>query len=232
MIKEAVYKLLYAVFPRRCELCGNVVALDIKRCDDCLNLPKIEGDVCIHCGCAKADCICKKHKHEYKRIVAPYYYQDYTVCCVHRFKFNGFQELATAMGKDIAECVNKSYADIDFDYVTFIPLSKKRFKKRGYNQAQLLAEQIGKELNIELKPLLYKVFDNKSQRTQSHKQRKVNVYGVYDLLDNVDVTSKTILIVDDVKTTGSTLNECAKMLNIYGADKVYAATFAITKHKK
>ena len=232
MIKQAINKLLYAVFPRRCELCGNIVALDIQRCDECLNLPKIIGDVCKSCGSAKADCNCKKNKNEYKQIVAPYYYKDYTVCCVHRFKFNDYQELCVAMGNDITACVNERYQDIDFDCVTCVPLSKKRLKKRGYNQAQLLAQQISKQTGIEYKDLLYKRFDNKSQRTQSQRERKVNVYGAYDLIDGVDVTDKTILLIDDVKTTGSTLNECAKMLKIYGASQVYCAAFAITKYNK
>lgn len=232
MIKEVIYKMLYALFPRRCELCGSIVALDICRCDNCLNLPQIKGDVCSSCGCAKSDCNCKKHKNEYKAIIAPYYYKDYAVCCVHRFKFNDYPELSVAMAKDIAHCVKERYNDIDFDCVTYVPLSKKRFKKRGYNQSQLLAESIGSEIGVEVKNLLYKVFDNKSQRTQSHRERKVNVYGAYDLIDNVDVADKTILLIDDVKTTGSTLNECAKMLKIYGAKSVYCATFAITMHNK
>lgn len=232
MIKEALYKLSYALFPRRCEICGEVVEFDKNRCENCESLDMITGDICEYCGHKKEDCSCKKHKMEYKSIVAPYYYNNKLFVALHRFKFNNFYELSKGMGKEIARCVIDRYSDVNFDCVTYIPLSKKRQRKRGYNQAELLARVVSKNIGVPVENLLYKVFDNKAQRTQSAKQRKVNVYGAFDLFDNVDVTDKTILLIDDVKTTGSTLNECAKMLKIYGCKEVYAASFAITMNEK
>ena len=229
MIKEAIKKLSYFLFPKRCEICGDVVEFDVDRCDDCKHLDHISGDICELCGHKKEDCVCKKHKKEYKRIVAPYYYVDKLIIALHRLKFSNFQELAIGMGMEISNCVKQRYNDIDFDYITYIPMSKKSLSKRGYNQAQLLANEVSKHIGVESKQLLIKVFETKSQRTQNAKQRRVNVYGAFDLIYNIDISDKTILIIDDVKTTGSTLNECAKMLNIYGAKAVYAATFAIAK---
>lgn len=72
----------------------------------------------------------------------------------------------------------------------------------------------------------------KSQKSLSARERKVNVYGAFDVKDKEIVIGKNILLIDDLKTTGSTLNECAKMLNIYGASGVWSATIAIAPEKK
>ncbi len=121
---------------------------------------------------------------------------------------------------------------ISFDYITFIPVSKKTLKKRDYNQAYLIATQLSKLLDVEVLDVLAKVSKTKPQKSLSAKERKVNVYGAFDLKDKSAVKDKTFLIIDDVKTTGSTLNECSKMLNIYGAKAVYAATLAVAAPKK
>jgi ComF family protein len=131
------------------------------------------------------------------------------------------------MGTQMAHCVNDRYSDINFDVVTFVPLTRKRKRSRGYNQSQLLANQISKTLDIPCKTLLKKVVSNRPQRSMRGNERRGNVFGVYDIVPNVDVTGKTILIVDDVKTTGSTVGECCATLKAYGANKVYAVTFAI-----
>ncbi|EKC70523.1 phosphoribosyltransferase, partial [human gut metagenome] len=77
--------------------------------------------------------------------------------------------------------------------------------------------------------MLIKVRKTKSQKSLSARERKVNVYGAFDVKDKKIVKGKNILLIDDLKTTGSTLNECAKMLNIYGASGVWSATIAITR---
>ncbi|MCD7796675.1 MAG: hypothetical protein LUG95_03415 [Clostridiales bacterium] len=82
-----------------------------------------------------------------------------------------------------------------------------------------------------MKPLLVKVEHTKPQKKLSARRRKVNLYGAFDVIDKEYVEGKTILLIDDVKTTGSTLNECTKMLKIYGAKAVYCATLAIVEPK-
>lgn len=231
MIKEALYKFLYLLFPRRCDLCGDVVEFDKARCNECVGAQHISGDICDRCGREQSHCKCKKNddKMEYKSVCAPYYFEGNIVKAVHRFKFYGFKELSAAMGKEIALTVKKRYNDVNFDLVTYVPLTGKRLKKRGYNQSLLLAQYVSDELNIPCVKCLVKVRDTESQRSQSAKNRKLNVFGAYDIADDVDFTDKTILIVDDVKTTGNTLNECAKMLKGYKAKAVYAASFAVAK---
>ncbi len=227
MIKEVIRKISYCIFPRRCDLCGEVTAIDETRCENCSQCHSIKGEICELCGREKDKCRCRNGKPEYKSVVAPYYFEENMVNAIHRFKFRGYKELADGMGKEIAECVRCRYNEISFDCVTYVPLTEKRVKKRGYNQSQLLAASVSGELGLPCEELLIKIADNNSQRSQNAKQRKMNVFGVYDVKENANVKNKTILLIDDVKTTGSTLSECAKMLKGYGAKNVYAAVFTI-----
>lgn len=111
--------------------------------------------------------------------------------------------------------------------ISWVPLSKLRQHKRGYNQAKLLAEGIAKSVDLPLAPCLVKTRNNPAQsKTKSAAERSRNVVGVYRLKDKVDVKGKNILLIDDVVTTGSTLSECARILRKAGANKVYCATIA------
>ena len=82
-------------------------------------------------------------------------------------------------------------------------------------------------MHIPYADLLEKVRNNPAQRKQNARSRRVNVYGAYAVIDDSALWDKTVLLIDDVKTTGATLNECAKMLRMHGAKAVYAATVAI-----
>ena len=92
----------------------------------------------------------------------------------------------------MAECISKSY-NVDFDMITYIPMTKKDFRKRDYNQSYLLAKEISDILNIELEDLLIKVRKTKSQKSLSARERKVNVYGAFDVKDKEIVKGKNIL---------------------------------------
>ena len=230
--KIAINKFLDIIFTKRCEFCGEIIEHDEVICSDCKKLPINKAPLCESCGVSKEICRCRKNKHEYKRIAAPYLYEKSVKTAIHNFKTSSMPFLSKRLAVDIAKCVKENYNDIKFDYITFVPMSKKTFKKREYNQAYLLAKEISNLLDVELIDILVKVMKTKQQKSLSAKERKVNVYGAFDLRDKGIVKDKTFLIIDDVKTTGSTLNECSKMLNIYGAKAVYAATLAVASPNK
>ena len=118
----------------------------------------------------------------------------------------------------------------DIDVISWVPLSKKRLRKRGYNQAQLLAETVSRELDIPAEATLVKTVDNPTQSgTKNAGERAKNVRGVYSTEDPKNIRGKAVLLIDDVVTTGSTLSECAKTLVNDGALYVYCA--AIARHK-
>jgi len=234
MIKEALKELSYAVYPKRCELCGEVVAFDEKLCENCLNLELISGELCKKCGNPKAECSCSKHEKtpEFKAFIAPYYYEESVATAANRFKDFGFPELAYEMGEAMAKQIEIYYKDICFDLITYVPLTKEKLKTRGYNQSELLAKEIEKRLNIPCEELILKIKATPQQKKSSAKQRRTNLRGSFDLKTGIRVEDKTILLIDDIKTTGSTLNECAYVLNAYGARAVYAAAFCMTKRKR
>lgn len=219
-------------FTRRCSICGEVVELDDELCSSCLTAKRIELPRCQYCGASKERCSCRKNKNEYASIVAPFYYEDSIANAVNRCKSSNMPFLAKEFARQMYSCIEQEYFDIEFDYITFIPMSNIDLLKRGFNQSELIAKELSDLTGIECRALLKKVRRTKPQKEQSAKKRLVNVYGAFDLSDKESVRGKTILIVDDVKTTGSTLNECSKMLKIYDAKAVYASVFAIIPPKR
>ena len=173
--------------------------------------------------CSFKDRLCllqKGKKPAFNGVVAPFYFRDSVSRAVHRFKFYGYTELADNMAREMTNKIDESFCDIGFDFVTFVPLSKRRYRKRGYNQAELLAQKIADRLSIPCLKSLNKIRETETQRGASAKERRVNLFGAF------------VLLVDDVKTTGSTLNECSEILKAYGAKAVYCSVFAVTKRKK
>lgn len=221
------------MFTRRCQLCGNIVAFDEDMCEECTNLKMIEPPLCLKCGCNKADCSCKRAKKhsqtEYKAIIAPYYYKDTVQQGVLNFKMHEMPFLAEKQGEAISVAVRQYYGEIDFDFVTYIPMLKNDEIKREFNQSKLLAEVVSNECNIPLCDAMYKAKKTKKQKRQRADNRFINVYNAFKVCDGVDVNGATILLIDDVKTTGSTLKSAALTLKANGARAVYCATFALIK---
>lgn len=234
ILLSSLKELFKVVSTNRCSLCGEVVEIDAKLCDECAANDKIKLPRCGECGCFKDDCVCCGKKSEYNAVTAPYYYIGSTIRGVHNFKNNDMPFLAASFAKEMYGEIKREYKGVDFDYIAYVPLTEKRWLKRGFNQSQLLAQELEKLMNIKAEPLLIKIRDTGVQHLKTARQRAADAYGSYDVAGKYKylLSGKTILLTDDVKTTGATLNECAKMLKIYGAKAVYCAAFAITKKKK
>ena len=232
-MKSALERVLWWFFPRRCALCGAVVAPDEPLCPDCQTVRPIARPKCLLCGHSKKDCRCKGKRHEYAGVTAPFVFDGSVRTGIHNLKFHDFPMLAAYMGDCMAATVHTDFDQVHFDYVVPVPLGKRRRRKRGYNQAELLARRVAEELQIPFAPLLAKVRNNPAQHDQgSARFRRVNVYGAYAVTDDSALWDKTVLLIDDVKTTGATLNECAKMLRMHGAKAVYAAAVAVAGDRK
>lgn len=232
-LQKGLDRALCAVFPRRCVYCGEVIVPERRICADCeTNLPRIAAPICPFCGHEKADCVCKQKKHKYKAICAPFYYEDAIVQAIHRLKFENKDFLAAPFALDMAACVRRAYADVSFDTVTFVPFTKRQLRVREWNPSEALARELAEQLHLPLEALLVKLYETKTQHDLAAEARTGNVFGVFDVPDPHAVAGKTILLVDDIKTTGATLHECAKMLMLSDAKAVYACSLAITKHNK
>lgn len=217
-------------FPNRCIFCDELIDPFDDFCEDCKNgIPFISGEICTHCGAAKSDCTCNKNKSvNYEGVAAPLYYEGKVKSCIRGFKFNDNRNLSYPLAKLMYKTLKEIFPDVNFDYVTYIPMFRKKERLRGFNQSRLLARDISILSGIEFADgMLLKLYDTDNQHDCSGLERTGNLIGVFDLDSNFDTKDKNILLIDDVKTSGATLNECGKMLYLHDAKSVFCLTAAI-----
>ena len=210
--------LLDLLFPPKCPFCGCV--LDRPGiCDTCqAALPWIGG----------ADAV--RELPGGLRCAAPLWYRDLARKGLLRFKFQGGSAAAEPLGGLIAQCAAEELSG-EFDTVTWVPVSRRRLRERGYDQAELLAQAAGRVWGVRPERLLEKVQDNPAQSgLESPEARRENVRNVYQALP--DATGKRVLLIDDICTTGATLIECAQVLTQAGAAGVVCAAAALTPREK
>ena len=226
--------LISAILPQRCLWCGRLVSADKTACDSCaVNLPEISGEICEKCGREKKVCNCRGKENYFDGIVAPFYYSGAVKKGIHRFKFRNRKLSAGQFGAEMCKAIKKRYGDIKFDIVLPVPMTEKAVKARTYNQSELLAKEISNKLDIRYSnDILYKLYETKKQHLLNYYLRKGNLTGVFDVRNSDEIKNKTVLLVDDISTTGETLNECSKMLWLNGASAVYCVTLALTPSKK
>ena len=169
--------------------------------------------------------------YHFNGCVAPFYNEGIAQKAMYEFKFRKKEYIASFFAEQMALFVKQCFPEIEFDLVTFVPMHFLKRISRGYNQSFLLAEKISKILNI---PLVYSLlgakFKWKTQHSMAFKERFKNVKDKYYCKEKIE--GKTVLLVDDIKTTGATLDECAKQLMVCGANKVYCITGLMTYKKK
>ncbi|MCR4614822.1 MAG: double zinc ribbon domain-containing protein [Clostridiales bacterium] len=231
---EFAERLKKALFPARCMICNKVTSDGRDICSVCeTSAAYISGDCCEYCGCEKKYCTCRKKKNNFEKIYAPFYYEYGIKEAVHRFKFGGKRWLRAPMSRHMAERAADQMDISAVDVVTCVPFTAKQLKKRGYNQSGLLAKDVAKRLGLSFEgELLAKLYETAAQHRTARENRAGNVMGVFDVPQPEKVTGKTILLCDDVKTTGATLDECAKMLILNGAEKVYGLCLAIPRAER
>lgn len=159
--------------------------------------------------------------------VSPLFYRDQVREGVHRYKFQNRPGYAGSFGLLMSQSVRDAWPDAAFEAVTWVPLSKRRLRRRGYDQARLLAEAVSERLGLPCVSTLVKARHTPAQSLQADGgSRRANVLGAYATAPGADLAGKTLLLCDDVVTSGSTLSECARVLRTAGAARVYAVTLA------
>lgn len=157
------------------------------------------------------------------------YYDQRVRRCIWRYKFGRRQGHARILGPLVAQCARDHFTE-NFDLISWPPLSPKKLRSRGFDQAQLLARAVALDRGMSETALFRKSNRAGQQsRIKSHAARRANVLGAYSLLEPKLVRGKRILLVDDVVTSGSTLSECARLLLTAGAEGVWAVTLASAK---
>lgn len=230
-LKTTVAAVGQMLFPHHCYLCNELILPRQTLCPECAaRAPYILPPVCDKCGRNEDDCTCGGHSHHYERCVSPFYHKDAARKGILYLKEQNMVVTARGFAAAMVETVRREYGGIVFDGVVSVPMHKKEWQKRGFDQAASLAKEVASLLSVPYTPVLKKLNHTQPQKELTALHRRGNLLGVFDVTG--DVVGRTYLLVDDVTTTGSTLDECAKMLKIYGADAVYAVTGAAALLKK
>lgn len=225
--------LISLFFPNRCYVCGAVIGWQRHLCSRCYDrVPYVLPPVCSCCGRSKTDCICRGRKRLFERCVSPLYYEEELKPAIYQLKTYGYRQVVDTLAVEMAEVIRREYGGIAFDVIVPVPLHSSDLTARGFNQAQLLARSVASRINLPVRSILKKLYVTKPQKTLSLQQRSGNLLGAFDVVEGANISGATVMLVDDVVTTGSTLDECAKMLKLYGAEAVYAVTAAAARLKK
>jgi ComF family protein len=234
LLKQILSNLFEAsldfVFPHSCLIC-NKETKDNVLCHNCLDyIPLVKPPLCSVCGRpikkSRVCQNCKGRAHiEYGRAWAVFVPPVDKV--IHHFKYRKHSELATILGRAMAVIVKSDFFLKEADLIVPIPLFWWKKLRRGYNQARLLAEIISKECNMKVADILRRTKNTRTQTKLDDAARQKNVFNAFALRDN-KIEDKTILLIDDVLTTGATMNECARILKQHGAKGVFSCVAAIT----
>lgn len=233
MIKNLAKEVLEALFPENftCELCGKEVFCGEKLCADCLKRVTFnDKKSCSVCGrMTQTDGVClecKKYAPAYDKAVSALVYEDGGMQLILKFK-NGNAHLK----EYFADLLKEKCAALGADIVCFVPMTTKAVRARGYNQAELIAKALASRLNIPLPgDALKKTRETDEQKTLTSAERRANVKGCF-FADKSIVEGKKVLLVDDVMTTGATIEEACRQFKKKGASAVFAATVASVKFK-
>lgn len=222
------------LFPNHCAFCGKVTGEQSGICPDCsMKLPFIEGEICYLCGRKIKDCICKGRSHYYTACASALYYDKISKYGIFRIKDNRKFGSIHTLARLVSATIRDRFENVGFDYMTAVPMTAREIKKRGFNQSEILAKLIAQNTGIEFKAgILSKIYDTKPQKVLNSFERKGNISGVFHISSPYSVNDKSILLFDDIITTGSTIDECSKMLILYGAKEVYVCSLLLTASAK
>lgn len=209
--------LMELLFPPKCVLCRHL-------------LKNGENHLCGTCRAEAPEYPNRKIKLQFlDSYAAVWYYEGNVRSSLLRYKFYNARSYAASYGPILAMKLLQAYPE-GFDVLTWVPVSRLRKLRRGYDQVELLAKAVGRELGVTPVPTLKKIRNNRPQsRLKTPEARRANVLGVYRMADGVSVKDKRVLLLDDILTTGATAGECARVLLSAGAKEVHCAVIAAAR---
>ena len=211
------YFLIQLLFPSKCILCGKLLQAG-------------EQDLCRECRVDSPEYPGAKDTIQFlDSFTAVWYYEGNVRRSLLRYKFYNCRSFAHGYGRILAMKLLRENPE-GFDCITWVPVSFLRKLTRGYDQVELLANAVGRELGMEPVPLIRKVRHNRPQSGISGEaERRANVLGAYRALNREAISGKRILLLDDILTTGATAGECARILLTNGAKEVHCAAVAAAR---
>lgn len=211
-------KILPIFFPRVCGICKKKIN-EKYTCEKCSNILKY----------TMKRQLCVRNINSYvDQHIGLFLYQDFIRKVILQFKFEGKAYIANTFAELMCQVIvdKKIFPDL----IIPVPIHSKRYRERGYNQSELLSKWISKKLNIQHDTkTLIKVKNNLAQSTLDKACRKKNVLNVYQINSKANISEKKILLIDDIYTTGATVNECARLLKQNGALEVIVITIAYSQ---
>lgn len=224
-IHSGLSTLLSVFFPNKCAFCQDIITTGQSHCNECLTkIRKIPPELC-H-TCFKKNCSCDTDSLPYKKLVSSYYYDSFSQNCVFSLKFHGVTKHAGYLAQQLYNDLSCHLLVGKIDYVVPVPMHKKAIRLRGYNQSHVLGTHLAKLLNVPVaNQLLIKTRHTKSQHSLGLKARNTNLIGAYCVKYTPHYKDKTILLIDDVYTTGNTITQCCKALQQVGINNIYVCTF-------
>lgn len=216
--------LLHLFFPNRCPFCGAVIACEEHACETCANaLHRMNPCRCAVChGFA---CTCPQSGHPFERVVSVFPYADLPKRAILQMKFHGHRVYAESLGWYLAQQIQNGDLAWKPDLILPVPMTRKKRRKRGYNQAALLAKSVSDSLHLPLcTDVLLKPHETAAQHTLSAYGRRYNLRGAYAVKHAEVIRNRAVLLIDDVYTTGATASECAATLLAHGAKSVMVGT--------
>ncbi|MBO4267011.1 MAG: ComF family protein [Lachnospiraceae bacterium] len=234
MITDFLLKIADIIYPRICPVCGHIVSKrgrDIcPQCEDKLSF--VGNDHCMKCGKPVDEDVeycsdCSGLSHIYDEGRAALLYDTYMSKSIYRFKYAGKQEFAEFYGRVICEQLGDKIKSWNVDAIIPVPVHRDRLKKRGYNQAELIAGQMSKRLKIPVRSdLVTRQKGTLAQKNLSARDRQNNLKKAFKVTGNV-VKLDSVLVVDDIYTTGATVDAMAGCLKGAGIRRVYFTSLCI-----
>ena len=234
-ILQLAEKILDLLFPPRCAFCDEILSPGQKGiCADCLEkLPLIREPFCMKCGKMLAGgekeyCgDCEKNRHLFYASRAVLGYDERVRRSIYRFKYSGRKEYAKAYAALAGEQLADWIGSVNPDAIVPVPLHRSRYRRRGYNQSQLLAKELAKLTGCPLEDgLVIRAKKTRPQKRLDLAGREENLKKAFKIRRN-DVKLNRVLLVDDIYTTGSTMDAVTECLTQVGVKRVYGLTIAV-----
>lgn len=216
-------------FKKNCLLCSRNTTELI--CESCYNqFQKIKPPFCSVCKSYSIEnniCQeCKKRIPIFESVTTIGIYNGLLKSAIYNLKYDGVQKIAQPLGRFLAMKIKDELNYKEIDLVTSIPISKEKLKKRKFNQAELLAYEVAKNLFIPYKEILEREKDTEAQHSLGKKARSENLKDAFTVSKKTNLKNKNILIVDDIFTTGATIQETASILKKDNCGKIFVGVVA------
>ena len=237
-LNKTLETLIELVYPNQCIVCRQVIEFKTNkwRCPSCIGEMKpISGKTCDICGVPiSVDGICSNcsyRKPYYKKAYCAYEYKGSVKEAIHNIKFRDRpQNIRYFADKVFEYAVQNGFEGADI--ITFVPMHPQKQRERGYNQSAILAKYLAKYKTGRYEKLLKKIKNTPNQHDLKREERLKNLKDSFVVADENKVKGKKILLVDDIYTTGATVNECAKVLMKAGAKSVEVVCIAIVNKRR